>query len=361
MAFGAILLAGFARLTAILCPAFVPSQQQYNYAPCFVQVQDQLHVWYCANEHPGEVRDAIFHRQATRTKEGWAWGAETVALRPAERGSAWDSRHVCDPEVLAGRFLYLGRRWQYVLLYLGTDAEGSTHNQVGAAFSNSLDGPWHRYPRPLVTYTKEPDGGVIGTSVGWPIYRFWGVGQPTAIPVGNAGRLLILYSRGEEIAGEEMVWADLSNMDRGPVLGKRMRVPTGGVCRTKAQGRSLLNNLGIAFGPPNYVYMVCDGPPPTDGLLPDFIAASVEVYRIPWKDLKQGAGRWTRIATLDAGKTGWPRNHNACILKDLQGRVPSERVLTVGLSVAEAYSVMPPDFAWLWTYRVALMQVPLPK
>ncbi|MGC8668716.1 MAG: hypothetical protein ACP5VE_11435 [Chthonomonadales bacterium] len=341
-----------------LRPAFTPPPKHYNYAPCFVQVPGQLHVWYCANLKSGNVTDAICHRRALWSRHGWAWGPETVALQPAQGRLAWDCRHVCDPEVVGGYFRFRGKRWRYLLLYLGTNAEASTHNQVGAALADSLEGPWHRYPRPIIPYTSAASGGIVGEAGGWLVYRFWGVGQPSAISLDGRGRLLIFYSRGEEASGEEMLEADLSDLDRGPLVGSPVQVPGNGIRSGREAISAPVNNVGIARGKDRYLYMVCDGPLHTDGRKPDFISAEVGLFRIKWRDLRRRAGRWERVAVLDAASTGWPRNHNACILKDLLGRVPMEHRISLGVSVAEAYEVLPSDAGWLWSYRVVLLDPP---
>lgn len=340
-----------------LPPAFSPPPRHYNYAPCFIQAGRRLHVWYCANVRAGVVADAICHRSAIASPRGWKWGPEDVALVPSPVKEAWDSRHVCDPEVVSGRFRFEGKEWHYLLLYLGTDAEASTHNQVGAALSNALNGPWRRYPRPIVGYTSAAAGGIVGMSGGWPVYRFWGVGQPSAIPLNKPGTLLIFYSRGEEASGEEMVEADLSDLDRGPLLTRRAPIPMSGLRDGHGPSAGVVNNVGVALSADGYLYMVCDGPLHADDLQPDFISSEVELYCIEFADLRRGCGRWQKLTSLDAAHTGWPRNHNACILKGLDGRIARGTRVSVGLSVACAYRVLPDAFGWLWTYRVALIGV----
>ncbi len=96
--------------------------------------------------------------------------------------------------------------------------------------------------------------------------------------------------------------------------------------------------------------------PPADGRKPEFIAGSVQLARMPWKDLLKGAGRWEVLEDIGESVTGWPRNHNASLLKDHRGRLPDPSRLTIALSLAEAHEHLPPDFDWLWTYRIATLQ-----
>lgn len=344
-----------------LSPAFEPPENArvYNYAPCLVRTRDALHVWYCANKTSGDITDYLFHRKATRRGGTWVWGPEDVALDHGSPRTAWDSRHVCDPEVVAGRFRFRGQTWTHAMLYLGCDAESSTHNQVGVAFAKSLDGPWTRYPDPIIRYTDAPEAGVVGEYFAWPVYRYWGVGQPAAISLDRRGKLLVFYSRGEDVWGEMMVEADLSDMDRGPVIGEPKPLPSEGLLDERGGALPAIMNVGVALDEgAGSLYLVGEGRVRSDGRHPDFISADVPLMSIPWKDLRKGAGTWKILGRLDAARTGWPRNHNAAIMKDVWGRLPSGKALTIGVSWAEAYDALPPNFEWLWTYRIGLVEMP---
>lgn len=343
-----------------LVPAFEPSERIYNYSPCFVlgDRPGAAHIWYCANRRPGDVTDYLCHRMATRAGRGWKWSEEAVALGPAGSKSDWDSRHVCDPEVIAGRYRYKGQYWRYAMLYLGCDAERSTHNQIGVAFADSLDGPWTRYPNPIVRYTDDPEAGIVDHFLGWPVYRQWGVGQPAAVSLDRKGKLLLFFSRGEGHWGAEQAELDLSDMDRGPLLGPRSKLPTAGLRNVGAEGPVVITNIGVALDErQNRLYMVREGLPNADTRFPGFISAYVQVASIPWTDIRKSRGTWRIIAQVDHARTGWPRNHNATFMKDLWGRVVSSDRLTVAVSVAEAFESPPPDFEWLWTYRMGLVEM----
>lgn len=346
-----------------IAPAFVPPERTYNYAPCLMLERGgaRMHAWYCANREPGQVTDCLWYRSAIRRDGQWKWSHETVALAPSPDRSSWDSRHVCDPEVVAGRFRFRGAVWRYAMLYLATDAERSTHNQVGVAFANAPAGPWTRHAEPIVSCEEGPDAGPIDRSMGWPVYRHWGVGQPSAISLDRRGKLLLFYSRGESVHGEEMVEADLSDMDRGPVVSSRRRVPVAGLRHKRGTAPPTLTNISVALDErAGRLYMVREALPPDDDRFPGFIASYVQVASIGWRELLAGRGEWTVLGDVDASSTGWPRNHNAAIARDEWGRVQGSGRLTLGISVAEACPQAPPDFAWLWTYRVTLLDWPLP-
>lgn len=246
------------------------------------------------------------------------------------------------------------------MLYLGSDAELSTHNQVGVAFAKAPQGPWVRYPHPIIRYTETPVGGIVSHHRGWPVYKFWGVGQPAAVSLDRRSRLRVFFTRGEEVFRQESVVVDFSDMDRGPIMSERHVLSTTGLHQRNGEALVALSNIGVAVDESrDLVYMVREGLPVDDGKQPDFISSYVQVAVASWSKVQKGQGTWRVLGEIDAGKTGWPRNHNAALMKDWYGRVLPRPELTVALSVAEAYDAMPPEFGWLWTYRVVLTSFPL--
>lgn len=354
-----------ARQAKRLEPAFQPRERVYNYSPCLIQDENPeiRHIFYCANRTPGDVTDYLCYRKGVLKKGVWVWGPEKVALAPAKDRSVWDSRHVCDPDIVAGRFRYNGRGWTYALFYLGCDAELSSHNQVGVAFSNSLGGPWLKYPDPIICYTRNPEAGVVGSHLGWPVWRYWGVGQPAVVSLDKAGKVCLFYTRSEEEAGEEMVELDLSDMDAGVKIGPRRKVPTSGLLNAGGQPASLLYNIGILYDAlRDRYFMVREGDLPAgDGRFPGFVSAFVQLAQIDGKDLRAGRGTWQILKNIGPETTGWARNHNAFLLKNAWGHATDTDRLTLGVSVAEAYDQPPDAFAWLWTYRIAFLDVLLGK
>jgi hypothetical protein len=341
-----------------LSPLFEPPDRTYAYAPCLVQGThaDERRLFYCANTVPGDVTDHICCRRGQRSGDGWHWGEPTVALSPSPERGAWDSRHVCDPEVLQGRYRWGGRAYSFALFYLGTDAEGSTHNQVGVAFADSLEGPWVKYGEPLVRYTPAEERP-IGEAGGWPVYRNWGVGQPAATPVDGQGRVLLFYSRADTQRGEEVVELDLSDLDQRVLAGAPQRVPGDGLA-----AKGPLASIAVAYDPSRDRFvMVREGDrPAADGRFPAFVSSSVQVATTPMSTMASGEGRWSVVANIGPEATGWARNHNAGLLRTLDGRLPDPDRLTVVVSTAETYDTAPPDFGWLWTYRICTVEVALP-
>lgn len=344
---------------------FEPGRGRYSYAPCLVESQaDRLrHVYYGGNRTPGEVTDHICVRRGELRLSRWVWGDEQIALAPASSRSAWDSRHVCDPDLVHGLFKFSGETWTFALFYLGCDAEGSTHNQVGMAFSQSLVGPWCRYPKPVIAYRVDARGGKLGERYGWPLYTHWGVGQPSVVSLDRAGKVLVLFSRGEERHGEEMAIVGMADLDRGATIVDRRRMPMTGLKRSDGQATDYCTNAAIAIDDARgRCYAVRDGElPPADGRFPGFISSYIQVAWIDTSSLIAGRGAWSVLANIGPETTGWPRNHNATILKDTLGRVPDPHRLTIALSVAEAYDTPPLESAWLWTYRIATLDLAAPR
>lgn len=77
--------------------------------------------------------------------------ALAVMLGPNSEPAAWDSFHICDPSVVAGRFQHGSVIYRYAMFYLGNDVDASRNNQIGLALTASLDGPWVRYAPPIVS------------------------------------------------------------------------------------------------------------------------------------------------------------------------------------------------------------------
>lgn len=358
----AFVVLGLAERPARLAPIVEPDYCTYNYAPSFMldSARRRLHVWYCAGAAPGEVRDRIVYRHAERLGGRWRWSGETVALEVGGAG-AWDSRHVCDPDVVRGRFLYRGRIYGYAMLYLGTDAEGSTHNQTGLALATAPQGPWTRYPAPIVRYTSVASGGIIRMEGRWPVYRYWGVGQPSAVSLDRRGRLLLFVSRGEETDGVEMMTVDLSDLDRGPVVSGRRKLSTRGLRpASPGSGDVWLTNIGIAReARTGRVWMLREDIPARDGRFPSFISARVRVARSDWAALQNGQTEWHETGEIGPAETGWPRNHNASFVRDGWGDLRSGATAGVGISLAESYEAAPSGSDWLWSYRIGLVDIPI--
>ncbi len=201
-----------------------PSGEFYAYAPSAItigateigatEIGATEHLWLCHNA-AGVIKDSIFYVRRVAGK--------VVTSKPvlhAGAPGAWDSFHVCDPAVVAGRFRLDGADYRYAMFYLGNDVDASRHNQIGVAFANDIGGPWMKYPQPVV---RHPNDG------------HWGVGQPSATSVDGKGRLLLFYTRGA--ADGTRGWrraVDLGDMSQ-PRIGPAVPLTNAGL--TDANGK----------------------------------------------------------------------------------------------------------------------------
>jgi hypothetical protein len=242
--------------------------------------------------------------------------------------------HVCDPEVVAGRFRDGEHEYRWALFYLGCDTLDCTHNQVGVAFADSPDGPWMKWTgNPIVAYPRD---------------RCWGAGQPSAFSLDRAGRLLLLYTRGDPRGtGVRCCEVDLSDL-RSPRIGAERALPVEGL--TERNGtRPWLNNASFAYDPRGErIYLVRDRHP-HEKETPAYIASEVQVVAIAAPVLlgdTPGKGAWQVLANLGPADSGVPRNHNAGILRDAYGRLPDAARIEVAFSVSRLGSDS------LWSYRI---------
>ncbi len=287
-------------------------------------------MYYCTNAVPAAVRDSIGMRASTLHGGAWTWGEETVVLSPAAQG--WDSVHVCDPDVVKGRFSGANGDFSWALFYLGTDTLDSTHNQIGVAYASSPAGPWVRGGgNPLVSYAARDS--------------WWGVGQPTVVSEDEKGRLLLAYTRGDG-DGTRMVARriDLSNID-APVVGSERPLTTAGL--TEADGSPvILHNGALAIDVTRRLAWLVRERHPFDRSTPSFIATRLQIAFLPETALDGHAGAWDVFGEIGPLDTGAPRNHNASILKDSFGRLPDPGTLEVYVSTSR----LGPSH--LWSYRI---------
>jgi hypothetical protein len=286
---------------------YSPAEGIYAYGPSVIDEGHARRIWTCHNSQPRVIRDDIY---ATRIVDGAVVDDRSV-LKASANG--WDSFHVCDPSVVAGRFRFDGRRYSYAMLYLGNDLDASAHNQIGVAFAPTLDGPWVRYPRPLVTFDEPTQ---------------WGVGQPSALSLrGGSGKLLLFYTRGDTTTRAYVRQLDLGDMSR-PRVRDAVLVPTSGLTGSDG-GPDWLNNYDVALsGSRERLYAIREQHPyPTDN--PWWIGASVQLVSIDAADVRDGTGGWQVEATISPALTGLARNHNAGLARTAEGVLPDRHRIKV--------------------------------
>ncbi|MGI8905642.1 MAG: hypothetical protein ACR2IE_04025 [Candidatus Sumerlaeaceae bacterium] len=309
-----------------LKPVYNPEGEFYCYAPALIRENGQDIVLACQNARPGVIRDELI-----LLRPGADGSATTRSILAGGAGSAWDSFHVCDPSVVSGSFGFRGDKYAHALFYLGNDADASINNQVGVAFSNTWEGPWHRLPNPLVA--SAPGGG-------------WGVGQPSAVYDGQ-GRLLLFYTK-------EIPWTygyvreiDLRDADE-PRPGAEHPLPAGGV-RTTSGRADYWNNFDVAYDSSRDRFLAIRERHPYPRDEPNHISDSLEILSIRAASLFKPDAAWQVEGRLSPAVTGHPRNHNACLERTARGALPTPgriRVLfSTGCAGAGCRGKNP-----LWTY-----------
>ena len=290
----------------------------YNYCPTiFMEGNDTMHIWYCSNEISGNVTDYVAYRKGTLTADGkWTFTEKSLVLDPGEKGE-WDSRHVCDPSVVKGKFNYNNKQYNYLMAYLGCYTSNVTCNEVGIAVAEKPEGPWVKVKEvnPIANYYTSDDypGGE----------EFWGYGQPSLVSVDKEGKVLLFYTKG--VKQGTFTYAekwDLSNLNN-PIKLNGAKLADGGEI-------GVFNNADFAYDPVNKrIYTVkedhINGWYPTDGGV-DWISASNSVFYTGMgsNDAEVGdtlfkSHNWAKVTTIGKSATGFDRVHNSGIVTDAYG------------------------------------------
>ncbi len=331
-------------------------QGVYRYCPSVVDIDGVRHAFYCRNSTAYETVDSIYH--ATVSPSG-ALADETVVLSPADpNGEAWDSYHVCDPSVVAGRFWYNGRHYRYLMAYLGvkgrpgdsaSDGYKCINNKVGFAVSDSLAGGWVRMGANCAVKTEHANS--------------WGVGQPSLVSLDGAGKVALFYA-GDY--GTRMLELDFSNADATAASlavrngGAGTFVSTDGISDLKgtaSSGMTITNGDFAWDRRTGCLYLSADTPDSPDSWYDDggcyiFVTKSVTVYRAHLGTLSTSriaSAKWEKTcrivpSDLDANFGTAFRIHNSGFLRNGRGGLVEK---TTFASLAHCRSNA------LYTYRFA--------
>lgn len=310
----------------------------YNYCPSVMELSDGTrYMYYCTNRDSYNVSDHIGCRKGTRTSDGtYVWGEEIIVLAPSD--SDWDSHHVCDPSVIAGRFAYNGETYGYLLAYLGCTSWDNQENEIGLAVSKTPEGPFIRVgTAPIVQFELDPNVSAFQ----------WGVGQPSLVSVDKAGTVWLFYTRGDQDGTRILVekW-NFSNLN-APVKLLTQTLPATGLTNLNGGG-DYMNNADFVYDAENDRFYAASDCHPEPKDLPNFIASH---FRVTYFD---GSGdfsavKWQTLATVGPDKTGFPRNHNTGVLRDAYGHLPSAGYLTVYYTKSDTGQR---EWDWLGTYRI---------
>lgn len=275
----------------------------YSYAPSIIDLGATRYIWTCHNHVPFVVRDdiAMAKWQDNRLVQ------DRSVLTHAFWG--WDSFHICDPSVLRSDIFFNKAAYHWVMFFLGNDVDRSAQNQIGVALAQTIEGPWEKLPQPVLSHPE--DGG-------------WGIGQPSAVPLDGKGKFLVVYSGG---GGLRAATVDLSDLDH-PTVSDPVQVSVDGL-EGLTKERPEISNVDIAFSPDRKRIFAVGDVRMKETEYPQFITSSLAVLSIDANDLKRGGGKWTVEAVIGPTLTGFPRNHNAGLVRNADGEIADPKRLTV--------------------------------
>lgn len=297
-------------------------QNRYAYCPSVVELEDgTCHMFFCGNPTAGEMVDNIYHIKIG--PDGSQTAPESV-LQPTP--GSWDSFHCCDPSVIAGEFKMDGVEYRYAMFYLGIDKGDCKGNEIGVAFSNSLDASsWVKYPKQLIAFPENRD-------------KAWGVGQPSAFSLDKKGSILLTYTKGDITGtGVMLCRVDMADVSELQIADIKPITTLG--------FNHVLHNCDFAVDVENQkVVGVFSGTWPD--VYPTFIESYNAVAYVGYDDFIKSRGTWTRLSDIDYSVSGYYRNHNACVLRDAYGYMKNYKTPTVFFTISETASVAE------WSYRI---------
>lgn len=331
-------------------PEFVfgfQGQSKYSYCPSALKQADgTVHLYFCGNPENLIMVDNIFHIKIN--PDGTQTAAKSV-LQPGVPGS-WDDHHTCDPSVIEGNFTWKNTTYKYAMFFL-SNMYGVYYNEIGVAFSNDLDADsWVKYPQQIVkkTWSSEGDQEIGGGG------KSWGVGQPSVVSLDGKGKLLLTYTVGD-IGGTRIVWAeaDFSNMDTYSISTPQTIVQTG-LKAIDNQSRDYTCNSEFAIDKDADKIVMIRPIQPMPNDYPNYLNSSLEIDYMNLSDFTNQRGNWTQIYRITPDDTGYPRNHNATLLRDNFGHLQDWEEPEFYFTVSKAAPDVQPSGSnhAEWTYHI---------
>ncbi len=335
---------------SIAKPEFVfgfQGQSKYSYCPSALKQDDgTVHLFFCGNPQSLVMVDNIFH---IRINPDGSNSAAKSVLQPGVSGS-WDDHHTCDPCVVAGSFTWNGTTYKYAMFFL-SNKYGVYYNEIGVAFSNDLNADsWVKYPSQIVRKTWSSDGDQPLSGGGYS----WGVGQPSVVSMDGKGKLLLTYTIGD-IDGTRIVWseADFSNMESYAISTPQSIVRTGlKTIDEKREDYTCNSEFAINKEADKIVMVRPVQPHPAD--YPAYLNSALEIDYMNLSDFTNQRGSWTPIYRITPTDTGYPRNHNATLLRDNFGHLSDWEQPAFYYTVSKATPDVQPSGSnhAEWTYHI---------
>lgn len=289
-------------------------QSRYSYCPSALKQDDgTVHLFFCGNPESLIMVDNIYH---VRINPDGTQTAPKSVLQPGTAGT-WDDHHTCDPSVIAGSFNWNNTTYKYAMFFL-SNMYGVFYNEIGVAFSNELDaGSWTKFPTQIVKKTWTTDGDQLIGGGG----KSWGVGQPSVVSLDGKGKLLLTYTVGD-IGGTRIVWseADFSNVENYTITPPMTIVQTG-LKGIDNQSRDYTCNSEFAIDKEADKIVMIRPIQPMPSDYPAYLNSALEIDYMNLTDFIKQSGFWTPIYRITPEDTGYPRNHNATLLRDNYGHL----------------------------------------
>jgi hypothetical protein len=321
-------------------PLFIDNDGIYNYCPTILQEGKKRHYFYCSNLIPFKIIDHIAYQVATlNSKNQYEFASKGYVLEPDVYDlNGWDHVHDCDPSVIGGKFYFDNQEYKYCMAFLGCNTLDCTINEVGLAFASNIIGPWHKYDKnPYVSFSLKDEG------------RYWGVGQPCIVSIDKQGKFRLFYTKGyKEGTHTFFIDCDFSLNGKGTHTKPIMVKEEGLLAFNKNE--ELLNGDFMYDEEKDGYYCVRDTRY-RDGLYPNFIAPFVQIDFAHSTLLTNNEGKWVIIDNIDETKTGFKRNHNAGLVRDLYGWKIKDQPLEV-IYTSSILATSNEDLKYLWSYRL---------
>lgn len=336
--------------TSITKPEFVfgfRGESKYSYCPSALKQEDgSVHLFFCGNPENQIMVDNIFH---IKINPDGSQTAPKSVLQPGISG-AWDDHHTCDPSVIEGSFKWNNTTYRFAMFFL-SNMYGVYYNEIGVAFSNSLDADsWVKYPNQIVRKTWANDGDQMIGGGG----KSWGVGQPSAVSLDKKGKVLLTYTIGD-IGGTRIAWseADFSNMD-SYTTGTPMTIVQSGLLAIDNQARDYTCNSEFAINQDADKIVMIRPVQPMPSDYPAYLNSALEIDCMSLSDFMNQRGNWTPVYRITPDDTGYPRNHNAALLRDNFGHIKDWEEPEFYFTVSKATPDVQPSGSSHaeWTYHI---------
>ena len=336
----------------------------YNYCPSIKVEGEDMHVYYCTNGDWGNITDFVGYRAGKVFNKKLYFKDEQLVISPTP--DTWDRRHVCDPSVIKGEFLYEGESYNYLMAYLGCVPSDCTLNETGIAVSKTPSGPWIK-----CNGVRRSDSKPINPIVPYSDFNYasnsWGTGQASLVSIDQKGRVMLFTTVGTKDGSFMNVREyDFSDISEYKLIRETQRIFNDGIIGNNKR----INNGDLCFDSTLKRFYLAKGRSPfgDDRMTPNFIADQVDVYYVDASSYenpfdiffdKDRTEDWNFFATVDKNVTNYPRNHNTGLVTDEYGHMLYSDRLGVGTTSSQYGGEN--AMSYLKTYRIFVTTFKVPQ